>query len=111
MKKIKCIKSHNHSTAPTDENNIENVYLLAGSNLGDRLKNLENAQTLISEKLGEILSSSRIYETEPWGYDSENTFYNQALQIKTFLSATELLQKINEIEISTGENKKSSKIF
>lgn len=85
-------------------NNIPaNVFLLTGTNIGDRLQNLKHAQIKISERLGDIIFYSHIYETEPWGYKTNTSFYNQALQIKSFLSPLDLMSKIRGIENETGK--------
>ncbi len=85
-------------------NNIPaNVFLLTGTNIGDRLQNLKYAQIKISERLGDIIFYSHIYETEPWGFKTNTYFYNQALQIKSCLSPLDLMSKIREIENETGK--------
>lgn len=76
--------------------------LLTGSNLGNRLNNLETISELIEERIGHIINSSSIYETEPWGFEHDNYFYNQALIAKTRLSPAKLIYEINAIENLLG---------
>lgn len=78
------------------------VYLQLGSNLGDRLENLEKAQKLLVERVGTLLQASDIYETEPWGVNYEHAFLNQVLVLETVLQPMELLQTIWDIEAATG---------
>jgi len=81
---------------------MNRVFLLTGSNRGESLHLMNTAARLIGEELGPIVRESRIYCTEPWGYDSSSLFYNQGLEIKTRLSAEDILEKILEIEARMG---------
>ena len=84
---------------------MNNAYLLIGGNLGDRLANLNNAIQKIELHCGKIISSSTIYETAAWGFTEQPPFFNQALQVKTALSATELMQQLLSIELSLGRER------
>jgi 2-amino-4-hydroxy-6-hydroxymethyldihydropteridine diphosphokinase len=78
---------------------------MIGGNLGDRLANLNNAKIEIELHCGKILSSSAIYETAAWGFTEQPPFFNQALQLETTLSATELMQQLLSIELSLGRER------
>ena len=78
------------------------VFLGMGSNLGDRKEYLEKAQHLIEDEIGWISSRSHVYETEPWGFQSENTFLNMVIQAHTELSPQSLLKKIQMVEDKLG---------
>jgi 2-amino-4-hydroxy-6-hydroxymethyldihydropteridine diphosphokinase len=82
------------------------LYLLLGSNLGEKKKQLDQAMKLIAERIGPVVKQSSVYETEPWGFSSKNVFLNRALQIHTLLSPEEVLQKINEVEKLFGRERK-----
>jgi 2-amino-4-hydroxy-6-hydroxymethyldihydropteridine diphosphokinase len=84
---------------------MNNAYLLIGGNLGDRLANLNNAIQKIELHCGKIISSSAIYETAAWGFTEQPPFFNQALQVETPLSATELMQQLLIIELSLGRER------
>jgi len=84
---------------------MNNAYLLIGGNLGDRLANLNNAIQKIELHCGKIISSSTIYETAAWGFTEQPPFFNQALQVETALSATELMQQLLSIELSLGRER------
>jgi len=89
-----------------------NAFLGIGTNLGDREANIEEALTRIEESLGEILVSSSIYETEPWGFESSERFLNMVVYIRTDLPPPGLLGRILMIEAQMGrvrneEDKKS----
>jgi len=66
------------------------------------------AAALLAERVGDVLALSGFYETEPWGFQSENTFLNAALQLDTSLSPLELLKATQEIEIEMGRAQKSN---
>ena len=77
------------------------TYLSLGTNLGDRLKNLHTATTLLPPKVILKLHSS-IYETEPWGYSDQPAFLNQILRAETELEPLELLTFLKTIETTMG---------
>lgn len=81
---------------------LNEVILLLGSNLGDKNLNLETAKSYIQQEIGEIKKESEILETEPWGFDSENYFLNQSLNVYTSFSPMTLLQMIKNIEKKMG---------
>lgn len=83
------------------------AYLSLGTNLGNKRRNLVTAAALLAERVGDILSLSEIYETEPWGFESSNLFLNAALILETTYSPTELLQATRLIEIEMGRIAKS----
>ena len=61
----------------TDKKSETNFsYLSIGSNIGDRLHYLSKSQIEIEKVIGKIHKSSKIYETEPWGYKEQNFFLN-----------------------------------
>lgn len=74
-----------------------------GTNMGDRLKNLENALNCINLlPKTKIVKSSAIYETEPWGYTEQAQFLNCALLVETELSPNVLLGACLGIESALG---------
>ena len=66
------------------------------------------AAALLAERVGDVLALSGLYETEPGGVQSENTFLNAALQLETSLSPLGLLKTTQEIEIEMGRTQKSN---
>ena len=76
--------------------------LSLGSNVGDRLKNLDLSKTAIYNLIGLIQLSSNIYETEPWGVDNQDSYLNQVISVQTNLSPYELLDNIQQIEMDLG---------
>jgi 2-amino-4-hydroxy-6-hydroxymethyldihydropteridine diphosphokinase len=78
------------------------VFLGMGSNLGDRLLNLEEACRMITTKIGRIIKRSSLYETEAVGYLSDSLFLNRVVEVETELDADALLQRIHKIEQDSG---------
>ena len=81
------------------------LYLLLGSNLGDKKKQMDEALDLIPEMIGPVTKRSSFYETEPWGFSSKEFFLNIALQTLTSLSPGEVIQNIDEIEKIFGRKR------
>lgn len=81
---------------------MKGKYLLLGTNLGDRKRNLSSACASIEKYLGKIIQKSSIYESDAWGFHDQPSFYNQVLKIKTILSPEELLKRISHIEKNMG---------
>lgn len=69
------------------------------------------AAALLAERAGDVLALSGFYETEPWGFRSENTFLNGALQLETSLSPLELLEATQQIEVDMGRTQKSNGVY
>ena len=83
------------------------VFLSLGSNLGDKRENIRLAIEKIGEKVGEVVRQSSLYETEPWGFQSENMFVNAAVKVMTTLTPMQLLRTTQRIERELGRKKKS----
>lgn len=84
------------------------AYLALGTNIGNKRRNMITAAVLLAERVGDVLALSGFYETEPWGFQSENTFLNAALQLETSLSPLELLKATQQIEVEMGRTQKSN---
>ena len=78
------------------------VYLLLGSNKGDKRKFLLLAQYFIQHHAGTILKTSAIYETEPWGKSNQAKYLNQAICISTDKTPFQLLKVLQKIEKKLG---------
>ena len=86
---------------------MHQVYLGLGTNLGDKEANLKVAIEEIRKRVGEITSLSAFHASEPWGFESENSFLNAVCCVHTDLSPMETLRTTQEIERSLGRLKKS----
>lgn len=88
--------------------NVTKQLLLGlGSNLGDRkdvlLKSIKEIE--LAFKSSAIVSS--FYESEPWGFESENPFLNCCVSLYCDLSPKEVLKHTQAIEMKLGRVKKS----
>jgi 2-amino-4-hydroxy-6-hydroxymethyldihydropteridine diphosphokinase len=77
---------------------MELVYLLLGSNLGDRNAYLIEARQLLEKTVGRQTRQSSVYETQSWGVENLPDYLNQVLEIETDLLPTTILEKTQEIE-------------
>ncbi len=83
------------------------AFLSLGSNMGDRLEYLSKAIDKIAEIQGcNILNKSRVYETEPWGYENQEAFLNLCISVETYLSPYELLESLQTIELELDRVRK-----
>ncbi|HEY5918403.1 MAG TPA: 2-amino-4-hydroxy-6-hydroxymethyldihydropteridine diphosphokinase [Chryseolinea sp.] len=78
------------------------VFLLLGTNLGNRISNLTQALQAIDQRVGKVTKASSVYETSAWGKTDQPSFLNQAVEITTDLDPDAVLKKILTIEELLG---------
>lgn len=83
-----------------------NVFLLLGSNLGNRHEYLKKAIESIAEQVGTVIKESSVYETEAWGKEGEPDYLNQVIAVQTELWPRELLNQLLGIEKQMGRERK-----
>ena len=83
---------------------MNKVYLLLGSNLGDRLDRLATAREQIRSTVGKIIAESSIFETESWGFEGED-FLNQCILVESGLKPQTVLDEIITIENIMGRER------
>ena len=81
---------------------MSSVVLILGANIGSCLETLAKARLLLAKRVGVITDLSAIYRSEPWGFESEDWFYNQVVRCETTLSAEAVLSTILTIETELG---------
>ena len=86
------------------------ILLSIGTNIGNREENIANAITALST-IGKVLSVSDIYTSEPWGFESENGFFNIALTMESTLSPLDLLRATQQIERDLGRTAKTTTAY
>ncbi len=75
------------------------AYIGVGSNMGDREKNLNRAVEMLDMADGvEVTAVSSYINTAPVGYTEQADFLNAAVEVRTTLSARELLEVCRGIE-------------
>jgi len=84
---------------------MNRIFLSLGSNQGDRSQNLKKGIGLLEQLAGRSGVISSIYETEPWGCDSDVNFFNQVIELFTPLRPLPLLEVIHEIEKMCGRDR------
>ena len=90
------------------ENLVKSIYLGIGSNLGNRIDNIEKAKSKLIQNKINIIRSSYYYESLSWPNNNNPKFLNIVIQINTNLPPSKLLKKCKEIEVNLGR-KKSNK--
>lgn len=81
---------------------VVRVFVGLGSNVGDRLANLQAAvDALRSETVSSVIRVSSVYETDPVG-PAQPDFLNAVAELETDLSAIELLRRMKAIEERLG---------
>jgi 2-amino-4-hydroxy-6-hydroxymethyldihydropteridine diphosphokinase len=78
------------------------AYIGLGANLGTPKETFERALVLLSE-FSEIISVSRLYRSEPYGFADQPPFVNAATRISTDLPALELLKRLKSTEQNLGK--------
>lgn len=79
------------------------AYLGLGTNLGDRMGNLQAALRLLSVAQGvQIARCSEVYETEPWGVTDQPKFLNCVADTAVTLEPEALLVLCKEVELKVG---------
>ena len=78
------------------------AYLGLGANLGDRAGNLAEAVRRIASRAVRVLRVSSSWETAPRGMLDQPWFLNQVIEVETDLSAVQLFQHVQDIELAMG---------
>ena len=81
---------------------MDGIYLLLGTNLGDKFLNLQRSKIGVEELIGTIVKQSSVYKTAAWGIENQDDFLNQVIKIESKLSPGQMLDKIFQIEKSMG---------
>ena len=84
------------------ENQVNYAYLSLGSNLGNKIQNLELAKILLKKFHINVIRKSNYYETKSWPDKSFPNYFNSVVFIKTKHNLKNLFQKIKFIEKKLG---------
>ena len=82
-------------------NQYRKIHISIGSNLGDKLKNIEKAIELIHLRIAIIQSISSIYKTEAVGFKGDD-FLNVCISIFSNNLPTDIMQTLLDIESDLG---------
>ena len=86
----------------TSENLANQAYLAIGSNLGNKISNIEITKFELEKYKIKIIKSSSNYISESWPDASMPNYINIVIKIKTSLEPLELLKTCNLIELKLG---------
>lgn len=82
------------------------VYISIGTNIGDKLKNMNDAVDAINHLPDtDVDAVSSVYETAPWGYLEQDNFYNICASVKTELGPNAFLGACLGIEAAFGRER------
>ena len=84
---------------------METCYILFGSNLGDKNGIFDQACLYINNRCGHVVKVSAAYESEPWGFESEEWFLNRVIVLETLMTPENLLKELLEIERKLGRER------
>ncbi|MQA94464.1 MAG: 2-amino-4-hydroxy-6-hydroxymethyldihydropteridine diphosphokinase [Streptosporangiales bacterium] len=88
---------------PAPANNTRHAVLALGSNLGDRLSNLQGAIDALTDAPGlRLVAVSPVYETDPVGGPEQGEFLNAVIIVDTDLSLRMLLERALNVEDAFG---------
>ena len=85
--------------------NKNEVFLLLGSNLGNRQAVLAEAIAQIETQIAPVCAKSSIYQTAPWGVAEQPDFLNQVVCLQTVLHPIDILQRALKIEKTMGRER------
>lgn len=83
------------------------IYIGLGSNLGNKKLHLQTAIDEIEKRIGHVVRQSAFIESEPWGFESNNTFVNAVIAVDTDMTPTDVLKETQKIEREMGRTHKS----
>ncbi|MDT7832520.1 2-amino-4-hydroxy-6-hydroxymethyldihydropteridine diphosphokinase [Flavobacteriaceae bacterium S356] len=86
------------------------TYLSLGSNLNNKLENLQQAVELIHKRIGSIQKISSVYKSASLGFEG-NDFFNICLKVSTYLNPETLLQSTLEIEEELGRRRSETTAY
>ena len=86
----------------TSENQAKIVFLAIGSNLGNKINNIDTAKFELEKNNIKILRSSSNYLSKSWPDFTKPNYINVVIKIKTNLAPLVLLKVCNLIEIKLG---------
>ncbi len=84
---------------------MHSVFLLLGSNLGNRQLFLQQAIEHIEREIAPVTKASSVYETQSWGKTDLPDYLNQVINLETDLPAAKILEKILAIELILGRHR------
>lgn len=88
---------------------METVYILFGSNMGDKAALFDQACLFINNRCGQIETVSSPFVSEPWGFDADEWFMNRLIVLNTALEPDALMQQLLMIETELGRERRPNR--
>ena len=85
-------------------------HISIGSNIGDRLKNIQSSIDLIHSRINSILSISSVYETVSVGFKGED-FFNVCASFNSYNTPHKIMNELLEIEKLLGRDRGKEKKY
>lgn len=81
---------------------MNKVYVAFGTNIGDKINNIEKALKFMEDRGLKITKKSSIHSTEPYGYTDQPEFLNGVVEAETDLNPRQVLETLLQIEKDMG---------
>jgi len=78
------------------------VFLGLGSNVGERLQNLQAAVNLLDLRVGTVVRIASVYETAPVYVEDQPSFLNTVVELETKMPPGDLLRAVKDVEREIG---------
>jgi 2-amino-4-hydroxy-6-hydroxymethyldihydropteridine diphosphokinase len=88
----------------------QQIVISLGTNLGDKLDNLNNAVYLIHTKIATVISCSKVYETPSWGFESA-VFYNAIIVVHSYKKPAKILNELLKLEKEMGRTRVQKEVY
>ncbi|KAK4689659.1 hypothetical protein P7C73_g453, partial [Tremellales sp. Uapishka_1] len=96
--------SQNTMSGPSTSSK-QRVFIALGSNIGDRIGNIQKAVKGLQAGGCVLKGCSRLYESEPMYVEDQDRFINGAVELETELSPLDLLRLLKRTEKAVGRTK------
>lgn len=84
---------------------MKGIFLLLGSNLGDKEANLRGAIQRLADHQVILTDYSSVYETAPWGNTNQDWFLNIVIRVDTLHAPHELIKVCQKVEEEMGRKR------
>jgi 2-amino-4-hydroxy-6-hydroxymethyldihydropteridine diphosphokinase len=85
---------------------MNQAFVLLGGNQGDVASTFERARQMIASRAGKITACSSLYQSQAWGFESDDPFLNQVLEVASGHHAPGLMRELLQIEEDLGRMRK-----
>ena len=86
---------------------MHTVVFCLGGNIRPKRRRLDRAVQCLAERVGPVVQTSSVYETEAWGFRAP-AFLNRTVVAETGLTPGEVLRITQDIERQLGRTKKTT---